>query len=105
MGKECASQQRLPIIHARGAALVDERTRSKPVEGKRACQRMTGPGREQMGEGAAARRNRLESIGAPTAAQSDPADRARVDDRTRVRCEIYESGPLPHEAQAAEGGK
>src|SRR5215472_8167450 len=58
-----------------------------------------------MREERAAGGNRLEATGSPAAIEEDSWRRRRPDDRRRIRNHVYDSAPLPHQLQLAEGGE
>src|SRR5207249_5527754 len=49
--------------------------------------------------------NRLEAAGSPATVDVEPRDRSRPDDRARIVYHVDDPGPLPHQAQATEGGE
>src|SRR3546814_17739348 len=58
--------------------------------------------RDGMGENMAAAGRRLEAAGAPAAIDIEPPDRRPADDRTGVRANVDDTGPLAQHAQPAE---
>src|SRR6202050_5120971 len=85
--------------------LVDKPPDGKTGKVERAADLVMAAGRHQMREQRAAGRNRLEAAGAPAAIQEDPRRRSRSDDRRRIRNDIDDPAPLPHQLQLAEGGE
>src|SRR5208337_3079573 len=85
--------------------LVDEASRGEAVEVEGAADRVMRAGRHQMREQRPPGGDRLEAAGAPAAVEKDSRRRRRADDWRRIRDDVDDARPLPHQLELPEGWK
>src|SRR5882672_11811435 len=93
------------VRDARGGALVDERAPLEAVKRERSNERVRPVVGYGECHGIAAGGNRLEAAGAPAAVEVKIIDRRLAHDRARIRRDVDDAGPVPHELEARERRK
>src|SRR3546814_14188763 len=88
--------------HGGSAVFVDQRAAAEAVEAEGGVQRVRLVMRDGMGENMAAAGRRLEAAGAPAAIDIEPPDRRPADERTGLRANVDDTGPLAQHAPPAE---
>src|SRR5712691_10440846 len=88
-----------------GGRFVNQAPGGEALELERFGKLVIAPGCEHVRQRPASGGNGLESPGSPAAVDVQPGDRSGPDDGARVVHYIDDPGPLPQQAQPAEGGK